>query len=147
MSWQRGYGTTAPNGTIHDGDTNDDLKVDGLDLAIWQEQFGSIPVATVASESLTLSSTSQTFLGEAIVMLALKRTGFQQTDIFDYQPTDIRMDEELVSNPLPVPLSREYADHSQDKVLDEQEAATDEAFSTLAADDLSMGRLALNLSW
>jgi hypothetical protein len=59
----------------------------------------------------------------------------------------IRIAEELVSDPLPVTLSREYASHSQDKVLDEQESATDEAFSTLAADDLSMGGLALNLSW
>jgi hypothetical protein len=104
-------------------------------------------VAAVASETQTLSDTNQTFLGEAIVLLALEGTNSQQTGIFDYQPTDIRMDEELVSNPLPVPLSREYADHSQDKVLDEQESATDEAFSTLAANDLAMGRLALNISW
>jgi hypothetical protein len=33
------------------------------------------------------------------------------------------------------------------KVPDRQEAATDEAFTTLAADDLAMGRLALNISW
>jgi hypothetical protein len=104
-------------------------------------------LAAVASETLTLSSTNQPFLGEAIVLLALEGTNSQQTDIFDFQPTEIRIAEELVSNPLPVPLSREYADHSQDKVLDEQESATDEAFTTLAADDLAMGRLALNISW
>jgi hypothetical protein len=117
------------------------------DLGIWQEQFGSSPVAAVASETMSLSSTIQPFLGEAIVLLALKGTNSQQTDIFDLQPTEIRIAEELVSNPLPVSLSREYADHNQDKSLDEQESTTDEAFTTLAADDLSMGRLALNISW
>jgi hypothetical protein len=117
------------------------------DLGIWQEQFGSTPEAAVASETLTLSDTNQPFLGEAIVLLALEGTNSQQTGIFDYQPTDFYTDEELVSNPLPVPLSREYADHNQYKVLDEQESTTDEAFFTLAADDLAMGRLALDISW
>jgi hypothetical protein len=153
LSWQRGYGTTAPNGTKQAGDANDDQNVDEQDLGIWQQQFGSTPEAAVASETLILSDTNQPFLGEAIVLLALEGTNSQQTDIFDLQPTGIRIAEELVSNPLPVslsreiPLSREYASHSQDKVPDEQKAATDEAFTTLAADDLSMGRLALNISW
>jgi hypothetical protein len=110
-------------------------------------------LAEVVRETQTLSDTSQPFLREAIVLLALEGTNSQQTHIFDLQPTGIRIAEELVSNPLPVslsreiPLSREYASHSQDKVLGEQESATDEAFTTLAADDLSMGRLALNISW
>jgi hypothetical protein len=104
-------------------------------------------LAEVVRETQTLSDTNQPFLGEAIVLLALEGTNSQQTEVFDLQPTGIRIAEELVSSPLPVPLSWEYADHNQYKVLDEQESATDEAFSTLAADDLSMGRLALNISW
>ena len=148
LSWQRGYGTTVPNGTIQDGDANNDLGVDAQGLGIWQEQFGTTPVAAVASETSTLSGTSRTFLGEvdsAIVMLALGGNISQPTEIFDHQPA--RVVEELVSDPLPVPLTGKYADYNQDNEPDRQESANDEAFSALTADDLSMGRLALNLSW
>ena len=122
---------------------DDDLDADGQDLGIWQEQFSTTPVAAVASESLTASDTGQSFLGEvdsAIVMLALGGNISQPTDIFDYQPT--RVVEELVIDSLPVPLTGKYADYNQDK-----EPAADEAFSRLAADDLSMSRLALNILW
>jgi hypothetical protein len=50
LSWQRGYGTTAPNGTKQAGDANDDQNVDEQDIGMWQDQFGSTPVAAVVSD-------------------------------------------------------------------------------------------------
>jgi len=48
LSWQRGFGTPAPEATGSDGDANGDLAVDGADLAVWQDQFGMQSPALVA---------------------------------------------------------------------------------------------------
>ena len=52
MAWQRGYGTPAPNATKADGDADEDLDVDGDDLAIWQAQFGYVaaPLEALSGE-------------------------------------------------------------------------------------------------
>ncbi len=40
LSWQRGFGTLAPNANKTDGDANNVTAVDGADLTLWQGQFG-----------------------------------------------------------------------------------------------------------
>jgi len=50
LAWQRGSGTMG-GATPADGDANDDGNVDGLDLAIWETQYGT-PVTVAAVQSL-----------------------------------------------------------------------------------------------
>lgn len=45
LAWQIGFGTPAPDATKGDGDADDDLDVDGVDLAIWESQYGTNPVS------------------------------------------------------------------------------------------------------
>jgi len=49
LSWQRGFGTPAPNATRGDGDANDDTVVNGLDLDIWKDQYGQTGLPIVAA--------------------------------------------------------------------------------------------------
>ncbi|QEG35777.1 beta strand repeat-containing protein [Bythopirellula goksoeyrii] len=40
LNWQRGYGITNPVPTNATGDANGDLAVNGIDLGIWQDNYG-----------------------------------------------------------------------------------------------------------
>jgi len=40
LLWQIGFGTTAPNATKADGDADNDLDVDTVDLGFWEDQYG-----------------------------------------------------------------------------------------------------------
>lgn len=48
LAWQRGVGTSSPDGTASIGDADHDLDVDSADLAIWEDSYGSSLVMTAA---------------------------------------------------------------------------------------------------
>jgi hypothetical protein len=50
LTWQRGFGITAPNATEADGDADGDLDVDGDDLTLWSAQYG--PASLMAAATL-----------------------------------------------------------------------------------------------
>ena len=54
LTWQRGHGITS-GAALADGDANGDEAVNGLDLTIWQTQFGT--TATSMSTSIPEPST------------------------------------------------------------------------------------------
>ena len=49
LAWQRGLGTSAPDGTKAAGDADNDADVDADDLSIWQAQFGAPTTAATAN--------------------------------------------------------------------------------------------------
>lgn len=64
LLWQRGFGTPAPNATKGDGDADLDLDVDGVDLEIWERQYGNVvlssPLSAAAKDAPALSAVRST---------------------------------------------------------------------------------------
>ncbi|MCA9232205.1 MAG: hypothetical protein KDA57_16275 [Planctomycetales bacterium] len=63
LSWQRGFGTNAPDAEKADGDADNDTDVDGSDLSIWESQLGT--VAPLVVNYATSESFSSTYLATA----------------------------------------------------------------------------------
>ena len=66
LIWQRGFGTSAPNGLKSDGDADNDADVDANDLAVWSSQYGTAASTTslvagsdADEQSLTVFATSE----------------------------------------------------------------------------------------
>gem|GEM_PF-4695675 len=75
LTWQRGFGTTGPPGSLQmQGDANDNGTIDGDDLAIWETQFGSPAAGTMAS----LAVPEPSCLGLFVLGLVSASVGFRQ---------------------------------------------------------------------
>lgn len=107
LTWQIGFGTTAPNGAKSDGDADNDFDVDADDLSIWISQYGSTtPLAAAQSTSSFSSEQVQTigiattaaeivgageavFLSPSDVTLLFGRYDEGSVGIFEDQNTDL----------------------------------------------------------
>jgi len=52
LTWQRNFGTQAPNATLADGDADGDKDVDADDLTVWENSYGVGQVSLVEASSV-----------------------------------------------------------------------------------------------
>ena len=61
MAWLRGYGLNSPDGTADQGDANHDLSVNGSDLAVLRQAYGTGISSPIISKTTFNASTDQSF--------------------------------------------------------------------------------------
>ena len=92
LAWQRGFGMEAPLATQADGDADNDQDVDAVDLAIWQQQYGTGIAAALAQLSSSKSSLVESLWQPDIADAAFRSYGLGRPtqELFDEMPPPAR---------------------------------------------------------